>query len=151
MIGDKYMKNEEYKKLSIKEFTKAAGRYESNHAGVYEMCKKDYPDILEELDKEPFRDLLDAGCGPAPMISLFMDFSLLSPLEFFVVPKNGDGRNNKPPAMRVRVDCYTKNYLSVYNKVVQAILWKGKVIYGEERKFTRTYEMDVQISYRLHT
>ena len=26
---------------------------------------------------------------------------------------------------------------------------KGKVIYGEERKFTRTYEMDVQISYRL--
>ena len=51
-----------------------------------------------------------------------MDFSLLSPLEFFVDPKNVDGRNNKPPAMRVRVDCYTKNYLSVYNKVVQAIL-----------------------------
>ena len=25
-----------------------------------EMCKKDYPDILEELEKEPFRDLLDA-------------------------------------------------------------------------------------------
>ena len=43
------MKNEEYKKLSIKEFTKAAGRYESSHAGIYEMCKKDYPDILEEL------------------------------------------------------------------------------------------------------
>ena len=64
------MKNEEYKKLSIKEFTKAAGRYESNHAGIYEMCKKDYPDILEELEKEPFKDLLDAGCGPAPMISL---------------------------------------------------------------------------------
>ena len=38
----------------------------------------------------------------------FMDFSLLSPLEFFVDPKNVDGRNNKPPAMRVRVDCYTK-------------------------------------------
>ena len=54
--------------------------------------------------------------------SSVMDFSLLSPLEFFVDPKNGDGRNNKPPAMRVRVDCYTKNYLSVYNKVVQAIL-----------------------------
>ena len=30
--------------MSIKEFTKAAGRYESNHAGIYEMCKKDYPD-----------------------------------------------------------------------------------------------------------
>ena len=39
---------------------------------------------------------------------LIMDFSLLSPLEFFADPKNGDGRNNKPPAMRVRVDCYTK-------------------------------------------
>ena len=83
--------------------------------------------------------------------SFVMDFSLLSPSTFFVDPKNVDGRNNKPPAMRVRVDCYTKNYLSVYNKVVQAILQKGKVIYGEERKFTRTYEMDVQISYRLHT
>ena len=69
VIGEKSMKNEEYKKLSIKEFTKAAGRYESNHAGIYEMCKKDYPDILEELEKEPFRDLLDAGCGPAPMVS----------------------------------------------------------------------------------
>lgn len=45
------MKNEEYKKLSISEFTKAAGRYESNHAGIYEMCKKDYPEILEELEK----------------------------------------------------------------------------------------------------
>ena len=40
--------------------------------------------------------------------SIIMDFSLLSPLEFFVDPKNVDGRNNKPPAMRVRVDCYTK-------------------------------------------
>ena len=39
---------------------------------------------------------------------ILMDFSLLSPLEFFADPKNGDGRNNKPPAMRVRVDCYTK-------------------------------------------
>ena len=48
------MKNEEYKKLSISEFTKVAGRYESNHAGIYEMCKKDYPEILEELEKEPF-------------------------------------------------------------------------------------------------
>ena len=73
VIGEKSMKNEEYKKLSIKEFTKAAGRYESNHAGIYEMCKKDYPDILEELEKEPFRDLLDAGCGPAPMISLLVE------------------------------------------------------------------------------
>ena len=40
------MKKEEYKKLSIKEFTKAASIYESDNAGVYEMCKKDYPDGL---------------------------------------------------------------------------------------------------------
>ena len=39
---------------------------------------------------------------------LHVDFSLFRPLEFFVDPKNGDGRNNNPPAMRVRVDCYTK-------------------------------------------
>ena len=38
-----------------------------------------------------------------PLLFL-MDFSLLSPLEFFVDPKNADGRNNKSPAMRVRVD-----------------------------------------------
>ena len=37
------MTNEEYKKLFVKEFTQAAGRYESNYAGIYEMCKKDYP------------------------------------------------------------------------------------------------------------
>ena len=67
------MTNEEYKKLSIKEFTKAAGVYESNQAGIYEMCKKDYPDILEELERESFTDVLDAGCGPAPMISLLSE------------------------------------------------------------------------------
>lgn len=67
------MTNEEYKKLSIKEFTQAASRYEGKNAGIYEMCKKDYPDILAELEKEPFADLLDAGCGPAPMISLLSE------------------------------------------------------------------------------
>ena len=56
------MTSEEYKKLSVDEFTKAAERYEGNHAGIYEMCKKDYPDILNELESETFTDLLDAGC-----------------------------------------------------------------------------------------
>ena len=65
--------SEEYKKLSVDEFTKAAERYEGNHAGIYEMCKKDYPDILKELESETFTDLLDAGCGPAPMISLLAE------------------------------------------------------------------------------
>ena len=67
------MTNEEYKKMSVDEFTKAAEKYESKHAGIYEMCKKDYPDILEELENETFSDLLDAGCGPAPMISLLAE------------------------------------------------------------------------------
>ena len=45
------MTNEEYKKLSIKEFTKAAGIYEGDKAGIYEMCKKDLwiywmPDVV---------------------------------------------------------------------------------------------------------
>ena len=33
-------------------------------------------------------------------------------------------------------------------KLFGLILQKGKVIYGEERIFTRTHKMDVQISYR---
>ena len=62
--------SESYKDLSRDEFTRVVDRYESNHAGVYNICKKDYPDILAEIEKEPFIDLLDAGCGTAPMISL---------------------------------------------------------------------------------
>ena len=67
------MNDKEYKELSIKEFTKAANVYETDKAGVYKMCKKDYPDILAELEKEPFDNLLDCGCGTAPMISLLYD------------------------------------------------------------------------------
>ena len=36
---------EELKQLSIKEFTEAAKVYESGHAGIYEMCKDDYPSL----------------------------------------------------------------------------------------------------------
>lgn len=64
------MTSKAYKELSVKEFTKAAEVYESDHAGVYNMCKKDYPDVLAELEKEPFTDLLDCGCGTAPMLTL---------------------------------------------------------------------------------
>jgi len=67
------MNDAKYKELSIREFTRAAEKYESDKAGIYELCKKDYPDILAELEKEPFTDLLDAGCGPAPMISLLSE------------------------------------------------------------------------------
>ncbi len=64
------MTDNEYKQLSIREFSKAARVYESNKAGVYKICKKDYPDVLAELEKEEFTDLLDCGCGPAPMLPL---------------------------------------------------------------------------------
>ena len=64
------MTSKEYKDLSVREFTKAAEIYESDHAGVYNICKKDYPDVLAELEKEPFTDLLDCGCGTAPMLTL---------------------------------------------------------------------------------
>lgn len=45
------MTPEKYKQLSIKEFTQAAKIYDSGHAGIYEMCKDDYPPILAELEK----------------------------------------------------------------------------------------------------
>ena len=64
------MTEKQYNSLSVKEFTKAAEVYETDHAGVYKMCKKDYPDVLAELEKEPFNDLLDCGCGTAPMLTL---------------------------------------------------------------------------------
>ena len=63
---------QKYKDLSIKEFTKAAEVYDSGHAGVYEMCKDDYPPVLEELKKYPFQELLDVGCGTGPMIELLV-------------------------------------------------------------------------------
>lgn len=61
---------EQYKKLTISEFTKAADIYETDHAGIYEMCKDDYPYIEAELSHIEYQDLLDCGCGTGPMISL---------------------------------------------------------------------------------
>ena len=65
--------SEEYKELSIREFTKAAAKYENDYAGIYETCKKDYPEIIEILKNREFDTLLDAGCGPAPLIALLSD------------------------------------------------------------------------------
>ena len=68
------MESQQYKDLSIQEFTRAAAEYETGaDHGLYEMCKDDYPPILEELRTEPFETLLDAGCGTAPMISLLAE------------------------------------------------------------------------------
>ena len=64
------MTPEKYKQLSIKEFTEAAKIYDSGHAGIYEMCKDDYPQMLAELEREPFSDVLDVGCGTGAVIEL---------------------------------------------------------------------------------
>ena len=63
---------QKYKELSVKEFTKAAEIYDSGHAGIYEMCKDDYPPVLQELKNYPFQELLDVGCGTGPMIELLL-------------------------------------------------------------------------------
>ncbi len=64
------MTPEQYKQLSIREFTKAAKVYETDHAGIYEMCKDDYPPMLAELETDPFDNVLDVGCGTGPVIEL---------------------------------------------------------------------------------
>ena len=64
------MTPEQYKQLSIREFTKAAKIYETDHAGIYEMCKDDYPPMLAELETDPFDSLLDVGCGTGPVVEL---------------------------------------------------------------------------------
>ena len=65
--------DKEYKELTIKEFSKAADIYETDKAGIYEMCKEDYPYISAELEKDDYTDLLDCGCGTGPMISLLYE------------------------------------------------------------------------------
>lgn len=65
------MTSEEYKKLSLKEFDKAATKFDDNDPSVYNMCRKDYPDVIKEVISEPFSDLLDAGCGTGAMLSMF--------------------------------------------------------------------------------
>lgn len=65
------MTSEEYKKLSLKEFDKAAVKFDDDDLSVYNMCRKDYPDVQAEALREPFSDLLDAGCGTGAMLDMF--------------------------------------------------------------------------------
>lgn len=65
------MTSEEYKQLSLKEFDQAAAKFDDNDPSVYNMCRKDYPDVVAEVAKEPFSDLLDAGCGTGAMLGMF--------------------------------------------------------------------------------
>ena len=65
------MTDKEYKKLSLREFDHAAEKFDDNDPSVYNLCRKDYPNVLAEVVKEPFSDLLDAGCGTGAMLGLF--------------------------------------------------------------------------------
>ena len=83
-----------------------------------------------------------------------MDFSLLSPLEFFVDPKNGDGRNNKPPAMRVRVEgsaLASKRRQSGYDTGVQVVSARKGGRFGKQGTQPVAHEVDVQVPHRVHT
>ena len=61
---------EQFKEMSVREFTQAARVYESGHAGIYEICKDDYPQLVAELEAEPFGDVLDVGCGTGAVVEL---------------------------------------------------------------------------------
>lgn len=67
------MTSEQFKKITLKEFDKEAEKFDDNDPSVYNMCRKDYPDVLAEVRKEPFSDLLDAGCGTGAMLSMFRE------------------------------------------------------------------------------
>lgn len=67
----KVMTSEQFKKKTKKEFDKAAEKFDDNDPSVYNMCRKDYPDVLAEVMKESFSDLLDAGCGTGAMLGMF--------------------------------------------------------------------------------
>ena len=58
------------KALTVREFNEAAMQFDGKGAGVYALCRNDYPDILGELRKAPFTDLLDCGCGTGAMLAL---------------------------------------------------------------------------------
>ncbi len=71
MTAKMAMTGEEYKKLSLKEFDRAAAKFDDDDPSVYNMCRKDYPDVMAEAVKESFSDLLDAGCGTGAMLGMF--------------------------------------------------------------------------------
>lgn len=64
---------EELKVLTLNEFNKAAEQFDDNNPSVYNLCRKDYPDILAELEKETFTEVLDAGCGTGAVIALLAE------------------------------------------------------------------------------
>ena len=67
----------------------------------------------------------DPGSGQTAVLTLPGLFYGIYPVEgigVFRVPKNGDARNKKPPALRVETKRCTKKSPFRYNRVVQALL-----------------------------
>ena len=64
---------EELKQLTLREFNRAAVQFDNSDPSVYNMCRKDYPDILAELEKEECTDVLDAGCGTGAVLALLSE------------------------------------------------------------------------------
>ncbi len=85
-----------------------------------EHCGQDKLNIV--LSDIAFSDNIPLDLSGITAQIFHMDFSLLSPLEFFADPKNGDGETIIHPLCGCASIVIQKNYLSVYNKVVQAIL-----------------------------
>ena len=59
------------KDLTIREFSQSAEIYDDSTR--YQVVREDYPEILTELEKEPFSDLLDCGCGTGAVIALLLE------------------------------------------------------------------------------
>ena len=67
------MTAKEYKSLTLREFDAAAEKFDDNDPSVYNLCRKDYPDLLSELISEPCKDVLDCGCGTGAMLSMIRE------------------------------------------------------------------------------
>lgn len=64
------MNDVQNKALSIREFDAAAEKLDDDDPSIYNMCRKDYPDIVAKLTKEPFGSVLDAGCGTGAILEM---------------------------------------------------------------------------------
>ena len=42
------MTNQKYKNLTLREFDAAAEKFDDSDPSVYNLCRKDYPDLLDE-------------------------------------------------------------------------------------------------------
>ena len=66
----------------------------------------------------------------------FLFMGRIDPVECIGVSgqRNGNALNVKPPAMRVRDECYTKNHLSIIIGVFRPLSEKGKVILWQSKR-----------------